>query len=118
MLNSEFIKDKFFDKYIYKVEFAEMLRIVPGNLQECYLFFCRNITYYSAQKCYIFPTPYIGIGMAIYDSFKLAYFLLNDRFLYIWAALISKISSSDKLLATKSRTMRFAISTFFILNEI
>ena len=62
--------------------------------------------------------PYIGIGMAIYDSFKLAYFLLNDRFLYIWAALISKISSSDKLLATKSRTMRFAISTFFILNEI
>ncbi|WP_418380874.1 hypothetical protein, partial [Alistipes finegoldii] len=50
MLNSEFIKDKFFDKYIYKVEFAEMLRIVPGNLQECYLFFCRNITYYSAQK--------------------------------------------------------------------
>ena len=32
MLNSEFIKDKFFDKYIYKVEFAEMLRIVPGNL--------------------------------------------------------------------------------------
>ena len=28
--------------------------------------------------------------MAIYDSFKLAYFLLNDRFLYIWAALISK----------------------------
>ena len=45
-----FIKDKFFDKYIYKVEFAEMLRIVPGNLQECYLFFCRNITYYSAQK--------------------------------------------------------------------
>ena len=34
----------------YKVEFAEMLRIVPGNLQECYLFFCRNITYYSAQK--------------------------------------------------------------------
>ena len=50
MLNSEFIKDKFFDKYIYNVEFAEMLRIVPGNLQECYLFFCRNITYYSAQK--------------------------------------------------------------------
>ena len=50
MLNSEFIKDKFFDKYIYKVEFAEMLRIVPGNLQECYLFFSRNITYYSAQK--------------------------------------------------------------------
>lgn len=47
MLNSEFIKDKFFDKYIYKVEFAEMLRIVPGNLQECYLFFCRNITYYG-----------------------------------------------------------------------
>ena len=50
MLNSGFIKDKFFDKYIYKVEFAEMLRIVPVNLQECYLFFCRNITYYSAQK--------------------------------------------------------------------
>ena len=47
---AENIKDKFFDKYIYKVEFAEMLRIVPGNLQECYLFFCRNITYYSAQK--------------------------------------------------------------------
>lgn len=59
MLNSEFIKDKFFDKYIYKVEFAEMLRIVPGNLQECYLFFlqkyyllfrpkivfCKNVTY-------------------------------------------------------------------------
>lgn len=52
MLNSEFIKDKFFDKYIYKVEFAEMLRIVPGNLQECYLFFCRNITYYSAQNSF------------------------------------------------------------------
>lgn len=58
MLNSEFIKDEFFDKYIYKVEFAEMLRIVPGNLQECYLFFaeilpiippknsfCKNVTY-------------------------------------------------------------------------
>ena len=27
MLNSEFIKDKFFDKYIYKVEFAKMLHI-------------------------------------------------------------------------------------------
>lgn len=104
------------------------------HLQKCYVLspeICKNVTCFFAeilpiippknsflQKCYIFPTPYIGIGMAIYDSFKLAYFLLNDRFLYIWAALISKISSSDKLLATKSRTMRFAISTFFILNEI
>ena len=73
MLNSEFIKDKFFERAEgtkaklaekcpecvvtvddlddkAKLEFAEMLRIVPGNLQECYLFFCRNITYYSAQK--------------------------------------------------------------------
>ena len=32
MLNSEFIKDKFFDKYIYKVEFAEMLRIVTSEV--------------------------------------------------------------------------------------
>lgn len=49
MLNSEFIKDKFFDKYI-KVEFAEMLRIIPP----------RNS---FLQKCYIFPRPYIGIGI-------------------------------------------------------
>lgn len=47
MLNSEFIKDKFFDKYIYKVEFAEMLRIVPGNLQECYLFFSEKIAEFA-----------------------------------------------------------------------
>lgn len=50
MLNSEFIKDKFFDKYLYKVIFAEMLHIEVRNLQECYMFFCRNVTYYSGQK--------------------------------------------------------------------
>ena len=48
MLNSEFIKDKFFDKYIYKVEFARML---PVFLQKYYLLFrpkivfCKNVTY-------------------------------------------------------------------------
>ena len=31
MLNSEFIKDKFFAKYKNNVEFAEMLRIGPGK---------------------------------------------------------------------------------------
>ena len=39
MLISEFIKDKFFDKYIYKVKFARMWRISQVHLQECDVFF-------------------------------------------------------------------------------
>ena len=56
MLNSEFIKDKFFDKYIYKVEFVtycprKFARMLPVFLQKYYLLFrpkivfCKNVTY-------------------------------------------------------------------------